>query len=148
MLRVRYAPLLSTDTAIIAAPFAMIAGYANSSVADLDIRSGTGTARLGQGRAGAPYVERERGQQASRRLRHSDRFLADEGDVALAMWAKSDRDAPGRWHPLVYHGTDAGVVAQTLLERAMGGTAGDRLARVLALVAGAVSLGGVSRRRA
>ena len=55
------------------------------------------------------------------------------GDVALAIWAKSDRDAPGCWHPLVYHGTDAGLVAQMLLERAMGETSTGRLARGLGL---------------
>ena len=54
-------------------------------------------------------------------------------DIGLAMWAKSDRGAPGRWHPLVYHGTDAGLVAQALLERAMGSTAAERLARGLGL---------------
>ena len=55
------------------------------------------------------------------------------GDVALAMWAKSDRGEPGRWQPLIYHGIDAGVVARTLLDRAMGGAASARLAGGLGL---------------
>ena len=55
------------------------------------------------------------------------------GDVALAMWAKSDRGEPGCWQPLIYHGIDAGVVARTLLDRAMGGAASARLAGGLGL---------------
>jgi CRISPR-associated endonuclease/helicase Cas3 len=54
-------------------------------------------------------------------------------EPALALWAKSDREAPGRWHPLVSHGTDTGIVAQVLLERAMGGRPSERLAGGLGL---------------